>query len=304
MSAATSVAFAQNSPASSLPRILFYQGVLADMAGMPVPDGQYLVTMRLYDAAEGGKNLWEEQLNVGVYGGVFEAYLGMNRSLALPFDKAYWLAAQVQGEPEMEPRTLMVAAPYAFRSLVADSAAALAPGASGAVTSLNGIDGAVVLLGENGIRIHRSGDTIRIGAEVVGGAIAQPASVKSASRTETVPVKQVATEEISGVIVVALGGKDVQTEPPVAGVIQNLGSIVVNNPYVTPRSVVHVGVVEKDDDGASPSPEQALYLADVDNRGDGNFTLHLGMIPSVTNDRNFQQGDTIRIGYTVVNPSK
>lgn len=294
--ASTARSFAQDSSSAVLPRILYYQGVLADMGGVPVPDGEYPVTIRLYDVPDGGKELWQEQLNVGVYGGLFEVYVGMNKPLLLPFDRAYWLAVQVEGESEMLPRTLLVSAPYAFRSLAADKAAGLTPGATGAVVSLNGGEGEMVLVGENGIQVKRSGDTIWI----VGSVPALSSSVAAA----TAPVNQIFTNETSGVISVTLGGKDFRTGPPVAGVLQSLGSIVVSNPHITEQSIVHANVVEKEDDGTAPNPEQALFLIDVDNRSRGSFTLHIGMIPTVTGTANFQPGDVIRVGYTIVNTPK
>lgn len=303
MSAASSTALAQGSPAPAVPRILFYQGILADMADAPVPDGEYVVTMRLYDTPEGGKALWEEPLKVGVDQGMFETYLGMSTALELPFDRPYWLAAQMQGEPEMTPRTLLVSAPYAFHSIRADRAAGLAPGASGAVTRLNGAQGELTIVGAEGIQVNRSGDTITIlGNRVSAGGTASAASEVGGEKSGAQKVVQ--TSEVNGVITLALGGRDLATRPPVAGSFQHLGTIVVKNPHATGRSIVHVNVLEKGDDGTAPSPEAGLYLVDVDNRSEGSFTLHVGMIPAITHSSNFQQGDSISIGYTIVNSSR
>lgn len=295
---ATSGASAQDSSAFAAPRILFYQGVLTDMTGAVVPDGSYGVTMRLYAMPEGGRPLWEERQMVSVYGGMFELYLGVKDSLALPFDRTYWLGAQMEGEPEMTPRTLLVSAPYAIRAAVADQAARLAPGAAGAVTGLNGAEGEITIRGEDGIRVSRSGNVIRIGKET--GA----AEKGSGAPTAPLKEKEVEADGTSGVIVLALGGKDLPTAPPVAGSFQSLGGIVVRNPHVTEGSIVHVSVLEKEDDGAAPNPEQALFVADADDRRAGSFRLLLGMIPTATSAANFQPGDVIRIGYTILNPPK
>lgn len=293
---ATSGVSAQDSSAVAPPRILFYQGVLTDMTGAVVPDGSYGVTMRLYAMPEGGRPLWEERQMVSVYGGMFELYLGVKDSLALPFDRTYWLGAQMEGEPEMTPRTLLVAAPYAIRAAVADQAAGLAPGAAGAVTGLNGAEGDITIRGEDGIRVSRSGNVIRIGKET--------GAAEKSSGAPTAPLKEVEADGTSGVIVLALGGKDLPTAPPVAGSFQSLGAVVVRNPQVAEGSIVHVSVLEKEDDGAAPNPEQALFVADADDRRAGSFRLLLGMIPTATSAANFQPGDVIRIGYTILNLPK
>lgn len=266
------------------------------MTGAVVPDGSYGVTMRLYALPEGGAPLWEERQMVSVYGGMFEIYLGVKDSLALPFDRTYWLAAQMEGEPEMTPRTLLVAAPYAIRAAVADRAAALAPGAAGAVTGLNGAEGEITIRGEDGIRVSRSGNVIRIGKET--------GTAENDSRAATASMKEVAADGTSGVIVLALGGADLSTVPPVAGSFQSLGAIVVRNPNVTTGSIVQVSVLEKEDDGAAPNPEQALFVVNVDDRSAGSFRLLLGMIPTATSAANFQARDVVHIGYTILNPPK
>lgn len=291
--------FAQSTP--HVPRTLSYQGCLIDVTGDPVPDGEYRVTMRLYDVADGGTALWEESLNVSTFQGHFNTYLGLRTNLDLPFDRPYWLAAQMSGEPEMTPRTLLVAAPYAFRSLHSETAAALAPGADGAVTGLNGAQGEVVLIGLDGIRVHRSGDTIAISVD--GTMSATDNAGEDALHSAAITVSETYhTEGTTGVLPLALGGTDLRTQPPVGGRFQSVGTIVVHNPHATEQSVIHVNVVEKEDDGNTPNPENAIWMADVDDRGTGMFRISVGMIPMITNSSNYQPADTIRIGYTIVNP--
>ena len=109
----------------------------------------------------------------------------------------------------------------------------------------------------------------------------------------------------SGVIELTLGaGGNLVTAVPTGGAFQNLGIVTVNNPYARTTSIVHAQVIDKTDDGAQPSPENAVFLADIDNRAAGSFQIRVGMIPTVTSAQNYQNGDVIRIGYTIVNPSR
>ena len=109
----------------------------------------------------------------------------------------------------------------------------------------------------------------------------------------------------SGVVEFTLGATgDLPTAAPTNGTFQSLGSITINNRYVTSESIILVNVQHKIDEGTAPNPEDAHYTAEVDNRAAGSFSLDVGMIPTVTNGTNFQSGDIVRIGYIVVNPSR
>lgn len=43
---------------ADVPRLLTYQGMLSDSLGNPLDDGDYSLTFSIYDAAEGGTQLW------------------------------------------------------------------------------------------------------------------------------------------------------------------------------------------------------------------------------------------------------
>ena len=240
--------------------------------------------------------------------GYFDTYLGLQTFLDLPFDDDYWLAAKLEGEPEMEPRTRLVAAPYAMRALSAGEAGGLMPGAYGAVTGVNGLEGNLTILGGNGIAVILSGDTIRISSTITAGTgnVATP-GVAPGCLPKAVPEKKRSiyhTNEHSGIIELAMGGGDLGTYPPVAGAFQDLGSITISNPYVSTESVVHVTIIDKRDDGRIPDPTMAIYMADVKNRAAGTFNVQIGMVPTVTSEADFQRKDVIYLGYTVMNPSK
>ncbi len=76
---------------SQVPLGISYQGVLTELSGDVVVDGNYVLTFRLYDAATGGNELWSEiQALVAVTDGVFSVTLGAVTELSLPFDQPYW----------------------------------------------------------------------------------------------------------------------------------------------------------------------------------------------------------------------
>ena len=107
---------------AEVPQTISYQGVLKDSDGQLVADGEYTLTYRLYNAEDGGDSLWAEAITDSVNGGVFNAVLGKQTPLDLPFDQPYWLSIEVDGGGELSPRVEFTAAQYAFRGAVADSA--------------------------------------------------------------------------------------------------------------------------------------------------------------------------------------
>jgi|GEM_PF-2585694 len=150
---------------AQMPRTMSFQGVLADQSGALVPDGNYAVTLRLYEAPVGGAPVYtEEHASVLVMRGIMNVMIGSVTPIPqnLQFNRAYYLGVSVGGGMELSPRTALTAAPYALNAATADLARGLVPGASGVVTSLNGGDGSLQLRGEGTTTVNRSGNTITI----------------------------------------------------------------------------------------------------------------------------------------------
>ena len=148
-----------------IPQLLNYQGVLSDAARTAVPDGSYTVAFRIYDAPSGGVMLWEETQPVTTVDGIFEAILGARTPMALPFDAPYWLALELQGEPEMAPRIQFVSTPYAMNAMSAQnaqSAMTLDAAALDVVHTLNGLDGRLQIVGGGIATVTEAGSTISI----------------------------------------------------------------------------------------------------------------------------------------------
>ncbi len=144
------------------PRIVSYQGVLTDNAGLPLADGDYTLAFKIYDQESGGSPLWLETQNVTLSGGVFDAILGSTTPLALEFDTPYWITIAINAGPDMTPRAPLTTSPYSFRAhSVTDSSVVASSLANGAVVrSVEGLTDNVRVLGVGGIAVSTVGDTL------------------------------------------------------------------------------------------------------------------------------------------------
>jgi hypothetical protein len=84
---------------------VYYQGVLVDPEGQPMPDGLYTITFAFYDSSADGKELWHEKQELYVEKGEFIAELGKITPLTLKFDKSSWLAVSLDEDDGTTERT-------------------------------------------------------------------------------------------------------------------------------------------------------------------------------------------------------
>lgn len=172
--------------AQQIPQYLSYQGVLTNQSREAVPDGSYSMTFRIYSQETGGTPIWQEGQTVLTQDGVFDAYLGLQTPMALAFDAQYWVSSQVSGQPEMAPRTRLVAAPYAMtssRALLADNVA------GGFVKSLNGQQGDITLVGGAGTTVTNNGSEIMITAAGSNLSVTEGAIITGDEGTNPVEVQ-------------------------------------------------------------------------------------------------------------------
>lgn len=108
----------------------------------------------------------------------------------------------------------------------------------------------------------------------------------------------------SGVIELTLGGGNLTTVAPTAGVYQDLGSVTINNRYTSASSIIFANILAKTDDGVMPDAKLGEYLVDVESRGTGSFVIRIGLIPTTSSASNYTTSDKIRIGYTIINPAR
>lgn len=107
----------------------------------------------------------------------------------------------------------------------------------------------------------------------------------------------------SGVIQLSLQ-TDLTSVAPTSGVFQNLGTLTINNRYLTANSIIIAGIVAKTNGGGSPDPKNSTYKVDVESRTAGACTVRVGMIPFATDPSSYQGSDYIQLAYAVINPGR
>ena len=119
---------------AAIPRTMSYQGVLADVAGVPLPDGPHDLVFSLFTSLTGGAPIWtESQPGVAVSRGYFSVTLGSVTPLSATFDQPYWLEVAVDGGAALQPRIALASAPYAL--------GVLTPLPAGSLNSSSLVDG-------------------------------------------------------------------------------------------------------------------------------------------------------------------
>jgi hypothetical protein len=125
------------SATADVPHRMFYQGHLTDEEGAPL-DTVISMTFTIYDDSTGGVAWWSEtQDSVTVAQGLFNVVLGSVNAIndSVFMSSGRWLGLAIGFDPEITPRTELVAVPWAFRVGALD-------GASGGM-----IDGGMEVLG-------------------------------------------------------------------------------------------------------------------------------------------------------------
>lgn len=113
------------SASAEVPQLINYQGLLTDSEGEIVRDGNYSVTLRIYnDPGSAAELLWEEGQLVTVQDGLFAVILGVIEDFPTDLfdDPNCWLALQVGHDPEMTPRSRLTSVAFAVHAADADRA--------------------------------------------------------------------------------------------------------------------------------------------------------------------------------------
>jgi len=106
-----------------VPQVISYQGVLASANGNRLPDGEYRISVGLYDDEQGTTRVWEDEYSVTVTGGVFNLALGFGKTplpSSVTTDKPLWVGVRINGGEELKPFTPLTSVPYALN--IADNA--------------------------------------------------------------------------------------------------------------------------------------------------------------------------------------
>ena len=100
--------------AQGVPGAISYQGKLTDSSGQNVPDGNYSMRFKLFDAQNAGNLLWDSgAMTVATSGGVFTVELQPISSSTLS-TSSVWLETTVG--PSTLPRVKLASAPFALRA--------------------------------------------------------------------------------------------------------------------------------------------------------------------------------------------
>jgi hypothetical protein len=111
---------------AAVPGIINYQGRLTNASGEAVADGDYLIKFKIYGSLIGTDSLWTSGFQtVTVTGGLFTYQLGSGISLPnglFKTDTLRYLGITVGTDAEISPRSRLVSSPYAYRSIISDTA--------------------------------------------------------------------------------------------------------------------------------------------------------------------------------------
>jgi hypothetical protein len=127
-------------------------------------DGTYLVTARWYDGASGGALHATERTSITITGRQSTIMLGNASPLPVSLLERgqAWISVQFDGVAEPTLRHHVVPNAFAHTAGFALVAASLDPRATGIVTSINEIAGAVEISAGNGISIYRNGQQLTL----------------------------------------------------------------------------------------------------------------------------------------------
>jgi hypothetical protein len=98
------------------------QGLLNNPSGIPLADGNYEITFRIYDQEIDGTLMWNETQTISVVNGYFSAMLGIEEALSVDFSNQYWISIDIDGEGELDARIKLSVSPYAIYAMtIADN---------------------------------------------------------------------------------------------------------------------------------------------------------------------------------------
>lgn len=260
---------------AQIPQIISYQGIITN-ASAPVADGTHNTTFRLFDAATGGNNVWEESQTIITKAGLFNAQLGVSTPLNISFTTPLFLEISIAGTA-LQPRTPLTTAPYAFSARFADQVA------NGSITTAKlsnsgGIDGQVLTNTSAGVEWRTpatggGGLTAGNGIIISGGKI----SIEPNGVTSTMIADGGITQEklANGTMAIPKGfaGGDLAGEYPnptvAAGTIttEKLAAAAVNSTAIADGSIQGVDI----------SQGAALLIAQLHVNGD----VQVGTAPAV-----------------------
>ena len=100
--------------AAEVPGQLNHEGLLLDADGLPMV-GLVSLDLAVYDRSEGGVSLWSESYQLDLVDGYYSVTLGQQSALGwVDGPGARYLGISVNGQPELQPRRLLLSVPWAL----------------------------------------------------------------------------------------------------------------------------------------------------------------------------------------------
>lgn len=154
---------AQQESINSDNRIISYQGVLSNLNGAIINDGEYDLTISLYNSTDAIEPLWQETYTKSVHNGLFNIDLGAGR-VPLPqsqvLEKIGWLGIRINDQQELRPRTRLGVSPKALS--IPDNSVSTPKLQNASVTSDKLNVDYISSLSINGQKISKRGQSINL----------------------------------------------------------------------------------------------------------------------------------------------
>ncbi len=136
-------------------RQISYQGIVTQ-GDAKISDGWYSLTFALYGSVGSSVPLWQEEQRVYFQHGLFNVILGAEFPLPERLPEDAWIGISFQGSGEFT-RTKLTAVPYAMQAGITEKAMYAEKAGElegGVVSSINGIQGNVLMKASDGLEIR------------------------------------------------------------------------------------------------------------------------------------------------------
>jgi len=154
--------------AQKIPQLLSFQGLLLRKDGTLYQDGTFNVTVELYDDESAGTRVYTTTMPVVVVKGVFNMIIGEVDLLEnVDFTQQLWLHIKAPDALPFSKRQKLTSAPYAFMAQNSVVSGGLTPDATGAVLSINDLQGNVNIKGKNGVIVSEQDNDVLIDASAL-----------------------------------------------------------------------------------------------------------------------------------------
>ncbi len=106
---------------AEIPRIMNFQGYLADINGNRPDDGIYTATFKIYNDSTSNDPLWEETQDVTIGFGLYSVRLGDSNAIEIDTNQELWLEVDFENW-QTDSRYRLASVPYALSAIFADRA--------------------------------------------------------------------------------------------------------------------------------------------------------------------------------------